>query len=59
MLHKLFNDLEDNLDAIMPIIRITVTFCIAHQMTIKFQQGEVQIMDKMLELINITTFSHE
>tara|TARA_X000000950_G_scaffold37918_1_gene40479 strand:- start:4552 stop:6135 length:1584 start_codon:yes stop_codon:yes gene_type:complete len=59
MLHKLFNDLEDNLDAIMPIIRITVTFCIAHQMTIKFQQGEVHIMDKMQELINITTFSHE
>ena len=36
----------------MVIISITVTFCIAHQMTIKFQQGEVHIMDKMQELIN-------
>ena len=52
MLHKLFNDFQDNYDAIMVIISITVTFCIAHQMTIKFQQGEVHIMDKMQELIN-------
>ncbi len=59
MLHKLFNDFQDNLDAIIPIIRITVAFCIAHQMTIKFQQGEVHIMDKMQELVDITTFNHD